>query len=240
VGAGVSNQFALGQAADAIDAGRRSNTPADAAALERAALGLTALAPGLSPWLGVRAGLGNSAEVGAIYTGRAARADGRYAFAGPMFALSIGGGLSAIANRPERGGVLATTGSNGFDNLALGGVHGWGADVPVIFGARSDASLIQGWIGARAAVERLSGGFRYQIGTASEQSVGISATRWQAGGLLGFSIGVRPISVVVELDAAYQWVSGEMRPESVGAPPTQNAELHALSLTPSGALVGQF
>jgi hypothetical protein len=70
--------------------------------------------------------------------------------------------------------------------------------------------------------------------------VGVSATRWQAGGVLGFSIGVRPISVVVELDAAYQSVSGELRPQSLGAPPLQNAELHAVSLSPSGALVGQF
>jgi hypothetical protein len=61
-GAGVSNQFALGQAADAIDAGRRasvsgSNAPARAQELERAALSLAAFAPGLSPWLGVRATL---------------------------------------------------------------------------------------------------------------------------------------------------------------------------------------
>lgn len=245
VGTGLNNQFALGQGASAITTAHVASsaepaTPADVKQLERGALSLAAFAPGLSPWLGVRAGIGGSAEVGATYTGRAARADARYAFADSMFALSLGGGLSAIADRPNRGGMLGTNGTEGMENVDLGGVHGWGADVPVLIGARSDASLIQAWLGARGAFERLGGDFHYQLGTGPQQSVGVSATRWQAGGLVGFSIGVRPISVVVELDAAYQWVSGELRPQSQGAPPPLNAELHAVTLTPSGALVGQF
>lgn len=242
-GAGVSNHFVLGEPADQIDraraAARTENPGQDLRGdLERGALALALTGPGLAPWLGVRAGLGGNAELGATYTGRAARADGRYAFQNEAFALSLGAGLSAVTERPERSGMLASSGSEGIDSLKVGRTRGWGGDIPVLIGFRSDISLVQAWLGARAGFETLSGELVYGL-EGAERWVDADATRWYTGGLFGVAIGVHPIWVVVEVDAAYQHLSGEWQRREPGAA-RDSAKWSGATITPTGALVGQF
>ena len=189
-GAGVSNHFVLGEPAEHIDSARAAARDANGGdrardELEVGAFALASAAPGLAPWLGLRSGLGGNTELGITYTGRAARADGRYAFQDKMFALSLGAGISGIADRPERSGMLATNGSEGIPEVRVGQTHGWGGDVPVLIGVRSDISLIQAWFGARAGFERLTGEFGYRLAAGSEQRVDLTATRWYTGGLFG-------------------------------------------------------
>ena len=242
-GAGVSNHFVLGEPAERIDraraAARTENGGDDRRGdLERGALALALSGPGLAPWLGARAGLGGNTELGVTYTGRAARADGRYAFQDEQFALSLGGGLSAVTERPERSGMLASSGSEGIDSIKVGRTRGWGGDVPVLIGFRSDISLVQVWLGARAGFERLSGEFVYDL-AGSEQWVDVDANRWYTGGLFGLAVGVYPLWVVVEVDAAYQHLSGEWQRQDPGAG-RDSAKWSGATITPTGALVGQF
>lgn len=243
-GAGVSNHFVFGEPKDRIDraraAARAESTSNGASAdLEAGALALALTGPGLAPWLGARAGLGSNVEVGATYTGRAGRFDGRYAFQNEMFALSVGGGLSAVTERPERSGMLASSGSEGIDALKVGRTRGWGGDLPVLIGFRTDISLVQAWLGARAGFERLSGEIVYQLASSSEQWVDLDGARWYTGGLFGLSVGVHPIWVVIEVDAMYQHLSGEWQRREPGAG-TDSARWSGATITPTGALVGQF
>ena len=54
------------------------------------------------------------------------------------------------------------------------------------------------------------------------------------------AIGIYPIWVVVELDAAYQHLSGDLRARSPAGSREADATLSGATLTPTGAIVGQF
>jgi len=250
-GAGVSNQFVLGDASHAIDRARVAASPTgqgiDPVERDRdfitGAVAQTLGAPGLAPWVGARAGLGLTTEAGVSYTGRSARLDGRHAFEFGDKALSIGAGVSGVlahpghdepSEAPRIGNTLDATGE--IPGLDAGDVSGFGFDVPVIVGMRSDAELFQVWFGARGGYERLSGELLMALDPAAVvERAELRASRWYAGGLLGVAIGVRPVFIAVELDASYQRFEGELDRTA-----TSRAKLDGLTLAPTGAVVAKF
>ncbi len=133
-GAGVSNNFALGDADAAIQSARVAAgadtvvLPDEEEAYLRGTIADTLLAPGLAPWVGARAGVGYDSDAGVTYTGRAVRVDARHSFQDERVALSIGGGLSGKLLRPRTdsgpdGGIRAQNQSD-IPGLDAGGVTG--------------------------------------------------------------------------------------------------------------------
>ncbi len=220
------------------------------------ALAYSLMTPGLAPWVGGRVGVGRDLEAGLTYTGRAARLDGRYAFETDTTALSIGAGLSGRLLHPEQDS--GTVGEVPLVND--GGLGGIGFDVPIIVGWRSSASVVQIYGGARGGYESLFG--TYIVTSVDRETQGeadVRAHRAFFGGVLGLFVGVRPVWVGFELDATYHVGRGSVNevverhaPEGwpadelwVPAPLAdferiETGTLSALSLTPTGVIVGNF
>ncbi|HVU03335.1 MAG TPA: hypothetical protein VHE30_16360 [Polyangiaceae bacterium] len=260
-GAGVSGQFTFGRGARAIDAGRAAADPRSSgdpeAAFVEGAISSSSLAPGVAPWVGARVGLGGNNEGGLTYTGRTARVDARHAFSDDTYALSIGLGASGVLmHPPERdsvtgGGATAgrfKAGADAFD------ATGWGLDVPVLLGVRSSASIVEAWVGVRGGVERITGhlalaesSLQGAMGGVIQVSEGdlpvyadASALRAYGGGLVGAAIGLSPFSVALELDVAYQSVSGRaVIPDRAGGG-EYRATLSGVTVSPAGAIIGKF
>jgi hypothetical protein len=184
------------------------------AALEAAMIEASA-APGVAPWVGARVGVGATSEAGLVYSGRALRLDGRHAFESREVALSLGAGLSAVF-------------AEGRDDPPFG----FGLDVPVLVGYRSDASLVQAWVGLRGGYESISGSLDPdELGRFERHE--FDAQRLYGGGLFGLAVGVHPLRVAVELGLSYFEVSGS-------TPASPETKAQGLALTPAGALIGHF
>lgn len=249
-GAGVSNNFAFsgGEAVTGTQATPGAGVDPEQAYVEdrvRRAL----LAPGVAPWVAARVGLGGQNEGGLTYTSRTARVDARHAFQNDEYALSVGLGASAVlmhpgSYSPPPPGSPLVAGRFTDQNAELHAT-GWGLELPVIAGWRSSASVLSVWGGARAGFERISG--PVAVGEAAVPSSGAALTanlvgsRLWAGGLVGFAVGVKPIWVAVELDAAYQAMSASADfPAESGSPPERQATLKGVTVAPTGALIGKF
>lgn len=257
-GAGVTGQLVGGPAREQIDVARvATSVSGDVQAPDarqqylEGAVAHTALAPGVSPFVSMRVGLGSSAEGGLAYTGRSVRGDGRYVLALDDFALSAGGGISAVLARPssnapsETGAPGSSVGTRAGEipGLDAGGVSGWALDVPLLAGWRSAADLVQLWLGPRGGYEQLSGDFVLNIDAdpSVQQRGAAKLSRWWAGGVLGFAIGVRPIQVALELDVAYQHLGGDIAlDEPSGTTTSMSTRATGLSIAPSGALITRF
>jgi hypothetical protein len=205
-GAGFSGTFALGDARAAVQSARATE--------QRAAL--DALAPGVAPWVNARVGIGADSEAGLTYTGRAVRFDARHAFEfeETSTAFSIGAGGSAVLRGEERtapDGVVVAPG-------------GFGFDVPLLFGWRSTAGVVSLWAGARGGFERISA----SPTPASE----VDLRRVYGGGVIGLGLGFRHLHGAIELDSAYQRVSGSV----YGA----DIRLNGITLTPAAGLILKF
>jgi hypothetical protein len=181
------------------------------------------VSPGVAPYAGARAGLGEGFEVGLTYTGRAARADFRHSWSWDRLSLSIGGGMSYIFYGDAQGASLPF--------IDVDSVQGYGADVPVLIGWESAAGIFMAWVGVR-------GGFDHAgiSDTDQVQFMGgpgeLSATRVYGGGLVGVATGFRHIHVALEFDANYQSVSGSFF--------TMHVSDAGLTLVPAGALWVDF
>lgn len=195
---------------------RSSATTTEEALIEEAAF-----SPGLAPWVGGRLGIDGRWDAGLTYTARTVRVDIRRAFDldGPAF--SVGLGASGIL--PKRR-----------DDLGLR-VGGFGGDVPILFGLRSDADIYALWIGARGGAELLRG----QVEVAEDPldptilpPIELEGWHAQAGGLLGFRVGFRYIYAVFEVGVAMHWAEGQIGDTEVS--------YEQLGLSPSGALLGSF
>lgn len=244
MGAGVSGTFAVaenaigeGNAAQAAPGGAQS--AAEREAVVEGALVEASVAPGVAPWVGARVGIGGNNEAGLAYAGRSLRLDGRHAFEWGKIALSFGAGASAILSRPdERAQDAEGPPQGGIIGAEVGSTTGFGLDVPILIGWRSDASLVQAWAGARAGFESLTGSLSMDIDnpdpTLARLRYDFDAVRFWGGALVGLSVGVRPLSVALELDAAFFDVSGdsELADGDLGA--------RGLSLRPSAALIAHF
>jgi len=179
------------------------------------------VAPGVAPYVSGRAGVGSHFELGLTYSGRAARFDARRSFESGGLALSLGVGASYLFYGDEDAAALP--------NVDLSATQGFGADVPVLVGWQSAARLVMVWAGVR-------GGFDHvgiadtnptqfpQMPTLAE----LSATRFYGGGLVGFAAGFRHLHAALELDVAYQTISGSYF--------TAQASVAGLSMAPAAAV----
>jgi hypothetical protein len=194
----------------------------------RGALVVASIAPGLAPLVGARVGVGSQVEGGLGYTGRAVRADLRRSFdLSTHWALSLGAGGSAALYGHQDGSQL--------QNVDIGQLHGWGADVPVLVGYESDGDLYMLWMGARGGWEHVdisevrSEPKDVTFGT---PPIALSATRFWGGGLLGFAVGFRHVHVAMELDVSYATISGDYN--------QTHTTVSGLTLAPATALWWRF
>lgn len=194
-----------------------------AVAYAKGALVAASVAPGLAPFVAARVGIDGDFEGGLAYTGRGVRLDGRRAFElARGVALSAGvGGSAAFYGRSDAGPL---------PGLDLGELRGYGADVPVLVGWVSEAGLYRVWAGVRGGYERVT-----VSRLTAEPKLGfpagpaeLEADRFHGGGLVGLAAGFRRVHVAMELDAAYQSVSGRFGGAS--------ARIQGVSLTPATAL----
>jgi hypothetical protein len=246
--AGTSGHVSFGRLAAAEDdlaeaaaVGGGAVTSEERTAFVRGALARFAVAPGVAPFVAARAGLGHHTEVGLSYLGRALRLDARRAFEWPNLALSLGlagsGALSRFRDTPTR--TLEGPGS-ALRSVDVTSLRGYGLELPVLFGYRSDADVVLLWAGVRGGAEHDT--FSVVLvetgNQAGDKQFGTSAaaTRYWVGGLVGFAIGLSPIQVRVELDAAYEHIQGHLL--TGGGELT--AEVAGLSLTPAMAISAKF
>ena len=245
--AGTSGRFSLGglrKAEDQLDAAgamRGGATTADERdGFVKGALVRFAVAPGVAPFVAARAGLGHQNEAGLTYTGRAFRLDGRHAFEWPKLAISVGaaatGALSRPGDQPPHAVGDQPGADTGLGSASLASLNGYGLELPVLFGYRSSADVVKLWTGLRAGFEHDSASVSLLEEPDTLLASKASAMRWWGGGLVGFSVGLAPIEVRVEVDAAYESVHGNLL--------TQGGELSGdvagWSLTPAMAISAKF
>jgi hypothetical protein len=244
--AGTSGRVALGGLHDAqkqLDAAAAtpggSSTDSEREGFAKGAIARFAVALGVAPFLAGRVGLGNHNEAGLTYTGRGVRIDGRHAFEWPKLALSIGAGASGALARPGNepdAKAGDAPGDTGLRTATLTSLTGYGLEVPLVFGYRSDADVVTAWIGVRAGFERDS--FNLTLVESPDRPLGSNghASRWWGGGLVGFSVGLSPIEVRVEVDGAYERATGKLRLNSGELSGT----VAGWSLTPAMAISAKF
>jgi hypothetical protein len=246
VGVGTAYTFALGDTRRAID--RASSLAASGTAEDASEQQLfegvaahTVVAPGASPWVGARVGLGESNEAGLTYTGRAVRVDARHGFERGSLALSGGAGATMVLANPRSdppaGTGAADTTSGEIPGVDAGSVRGFGFDVPLVVGIRSEPDILAAWGGLRGRYEQLSGAvlLRTAPDPSAERSTDLETTTLAGGALLGLRAGFPPFWVTVELGAEYAHVSATLD-EAV----RRTGSIGGWSLTPAGAIVGQF
>jgi hypothetical protein len=193
----------------------------------KGALVAAAVAPGMAPFVGARVGVGNAFEGGLAYTGRGVRIDMRRSFDDGPWSLSLGLGASAALYGREQGADLP--------KVELGSLHGYGADIPVLFGWESAGGLYSLWAGPR-------GGFEHVIietltsepkdVTLGVPPIRLDAWRWYAGGVLGIATGFNHVHVALEAGIAYQSVTGTYNATDV--------TVRGLTITPASALWWTF
>lgn len=185
------------------------------------------MAPGVSPFVGARVGLGYDAEGGLSYSGRSVRIDARYALQGEKVALSVGAGGSAVLSR--RGGGA----DNQISGLNLDATTGWGLDVPLVVGWRSSGNIVWGWTGTRVGYEQLRGEVGYEAPAPAQPLDGdIDGHRIFALGLIGMAIGFRHFHAAVEIQGGYQHAEAALWDTDV--------DVSGVSLSPAAALIGKF
>jgi hypothetical protein len=228
---GFSGNFAVGSLAAAV---RNAESDPNGGGVggdttyAKGALVLASVGPGLSPLVGARVGIGWESEGGLAYTGRAMRADIRRSFdLSPHWSLSIGAGGSAALYGHQNGSAL--------EDVSLNQLHGWGADVPLLVGYQSSGDLYMLWLGARGGGEHVDISdvtSEPKTTTLGSPPVGLSATRYWGGGLLGFAVGFRHVHVALELDASYATITGTYA--------GTQATVAGFSLAPATALWWRF
>jgi hypothetical protein len=193
----------------------------------KGALVAASVAPGLAPFVAARVGVGGAFEGGLAYTGRSVRVDMRRSFDDGPWSLSLGLGGSAALYGRQQGSDLP--------NVDLNALHGYGADLPVLAGWQSVSGLYSVWFGPRAGFESVT----VETLTSEPKSVTIGippvhldATRYYAGGVVGFQTGFRHVHVAIEASAAYQVAHGTYNANDV--------TIRGLTLTPASTLWWSF
>lgn len=247
--AGTSGRFALGglhraerQLDDSVTLQGGATTPDERAGFVRGALARFAVAPGVAPFAAARVGLGEQNEAGLAWTGRGVRLDGRHAFEWRSYALSLGlaatGALARPGDLPDQhvDDADVVRGDAGLRSAELTSLSGYGLELPLLFGYRSDADVVQLWAGLRAGFERDS--FQLRLVESPDSAIGSSgnATRFWGGGLVGFSVGLAPVEVRVELNAAYESARGKLRTRGGDL----SGDVAGLSLTPAMGISAKF
>lgn len=189
----------------------------------KGALVAAAMAPGLAPFVGARVGIGQKYEPGLAYTGRAVRLDMRRGFGDGPWTYSVGVGGSAVLYGRQQGTELP--------NVALGSMHGYGFDVPLLAGWESAAGIYQVWFGARGGFEHVA---ISQLSSEPSQLVAglgpihLDANRFYGGGVVGLAVGFKHIHVGLEGSVAYQVATGTYN--------HANVTVQGLTIAPATAL----
>src|SRR5205823_6003995 len=151
--------------------------------------------------------------------------DARHAFEWGSRAFSAGLG---VTGRGLGHSALELPGAD------LNRATGFGVDVPLLFGYRTDADLISIWAGLRGSYDHVAGTVALDASGDSK----LSATRLSAGPLVGLAVGVAPIYVAAELELDYSHVTGTLDRAAPSA--HDEASIAGWSLRPAGALIGKF
>lgn len=208
---GVSAQIAAGPLSDDIRIAREiaardpnaPGAPGTSPDYAKGALVAAAIAPGISPFVSARVGVGEHFEGGLAYMGRGVRVDMRRSFDDGKWSYSVGLGLSAALAGKQQG--------NEIRNVDIGSLKGYGGDIPLLMGWESAGGIYKLWFGARGGFERdvveqlTSEPKAVAIGT---PPIRLEANRYWGGAVLGIATGFNHVHVALELDAAYQVVSG--------------------------------
>lgn len=216
---GVSAQIAAGPLSDDIRIARDiatrdpANTPGAAGTnpeYAKGALVAAAIAPGLSPFVAARVGVGDNFEGGLAYMGRGVRVDMRRSFDAGKWSYSIGLGLNAALAGKQQGNELP--------NVDLASLKGYGGDIPILAGWESAGGIYKIWFGARGGFERdtvetLTSEPRPVV--IGAPAIRLEANRVWGGALLGVATGFNHVHVALELSAYYQVVSGSYNDTSV-------------------------
>jgi hypothetical protein len=226
---GVTTNIPLGSLTNDLNAARSEaaatngpGAPGADSTYAKGALVSAAVTPGFSPVVAARVGIGWRAEGGITYTGRAARIDVRRSFDWGAESLSIGLGMTAAFYGTDTGGQLP--------QVDLGSLHGYGADVPVLFGWESTGGFYMLWAGVRGGWEHdaISTLTSEPFPSVPGDAIELSANRFYGGALVGIAAGFRHIHVALELDAAYQTITGWYD--------ANHATVSGFSAAPAGAL----
>ncbi len=212
---GVSGNFVVGSLASTVRAAGSGAVPGSPdPTFAKGALVLAAVAPGMAPYEAARAGIGERFEGGVTYTGRAAHLDVRRSFDWHDVSLSIGLGVETP--------IHGDSDTSSLPQVDLSSVRGYGADVPVLVGWRSVASAYQVWGGVRAGWDHTDVGSPW-----IDDAGSLSANRLYGGAVVGLAAGFRHVHAALELDIAYQSVTG-----SLGE---TNVSVAGLSVAPAAA-----
>ena len=251
-GAGASGTFLAGDAGSSLDEATAvtssggPTTDADRKKVVEGTITSVLAAPGVAPWIGGRVGVAERTEAGVAYTGRWARLDARHAFEDRKLALSIGVAALALLAHPssdpdEPGGTTAYVAG-----VDASGANGFGFQVPVLVGYRSDAEVVQAWGGIVGTFEQAFGTVVLSNATSAPpdptdpdggaNEFELDAHRFSGAAVLGLAVGIQPIWVAVELTGRYFSLEGSLRDAGLSA----RSELTGLSLEPAGALLGRF
>lgn len=228
---GVSANAAIGSLADDLERARAAavrdpsvpGPPGSNPEYAKGALVAAAVAPGLAPFIGARIGVGAQYEGGLAYTGRAVRADLRRSFDLDQWSFSVGLGASAALYGRQQGSDL--------QNVDLAALQGFGADLPLLAGWESAGGLYKVWFGPRVGYERdvvemLTS--EPKAVTLGIPPIRLESHRYWGGGVVGAATGLRHVHVALEVDVAYQIVSGTYNATDV--------TIRGLTLAPASAL----
>jgi hypothetical protein len=238
---GASGNFLLGDADAAIErtdaAGAGNSLGANESQHTTEGIAAAVLgAPGVAPYVAGRVGVAERTEAGLAYSGRSVRIDGRHAFEDASKAFSAGLGLRALLSHPTSS-PEGSPPSGELSGVDASGVTGFGADLPLLVGYRSDADLVQLWGGLRGSYELISGELLFTAPLASAEMAELDATKFSAEALIGLGVGLSPIWVAVEVSAGYVHMDGELRPEGL---PSAAGKVDGVTVTPAGAITGRF
>ena len=245
--AGSSGRLALGRLHDAdvaLDSSAAlpggASSPEQRASFVKGTLSRLAVAPGVAPFMAARAGLGGHNEAGLTYTARSFRLDGRHAFEWSNLALSVGlagtGALAQPGGEPKDNVKDEPHADPGLRTSSITSLRGFGLELPVLFGYRSSADVVKLWAGLRGGFEHDAANLALLVEPDTLFGTTGSASRYWAGGLVGFSVGLDPIEVRVEVDAAYERVHGNLTTQAG----VLSGDVAGVSLTPAMAISAKF
>jgi hypothetical protein len=234
VSSGVSGNFAVGSLATDVANARAvaQNGPTitgpAATTFAEGALVSAVAAPGFAPYVGARVGIGARFEGGLAYTGRAGHIDLRRSFDWNDVSLSVGLGVTVP--------IYGDSYTSNLSSIDLTYVHGYGADLPVLIGWQSAARIYMVWAGARFGYDHVDVSGLSTEPSELPSSDSLSGDRFYGGGVVGFAAGFRHVHAALELDAAYQVVSGTFVQSMNDVNLSTSATAHGFSLTPAGTM----
>jgi hypothetical protein len=170
---------------------------------------------GIAPAGAARVGLDRDVDLGLVVSGASGRAELRWG--------TRVGQLRAHVGLAGFGGYATTT----LDAMGAQG-SGWraGAFVPLTL-AFDVAGILEAWLGARFAFERVEGVLGSLDANARSAAWGV-----RGGGVVGLALGFRRVHVLAELAVDGEWWSGETG--------TISFERSGVALTPAFALRVRF